>query len=87
MHKKAVDVTFTQMSANKGIKKHGEMAVAAVLDEFKKFKDYDAVEAVNPDVLSKEEKRRALNAYTLIKEKRCGKLRAQTVADGRPQRA
>ena len=69
MHKTAVDVTFTQMSANKGIKKHGEMVVAAILDEFKKFKDYNAVEVVDPDALSKEEKQRALNAYTLLKEK------------------
>ena len=28
MHKLAVDVTFTQMTAKKGIKKHGKRAVA-----------------------------------------------------------
>ena len=30
MHKLAVDVTFTQMTAKKGIKKRGEIAVAAM---------------------------------------------------------
>ena len=34
MHKLAVDVTFTQMTANKGIKKHGEIAVAAIYKEY-----------------------------------------------------
>ena len=30
MYKIAVDVTFTQMMANKGIKKHGEIVVEAM---------------------------------------------------------
>ena len=34
MHKLAVDVTFTQMKAMKGIKKHGEIAVADIYKEY-----------------------------------------------------
>ena len=34
MYKKALDVMFTQMSAKTGIKKHGEVAVAAMVKEF-----------------------------------------------------
>ena len=30
MHKLAVDVTFTQITSKKGIKKHGERSVAAM---------------------------------------------------------
>ena len=30
IHKLAMDVTFTKMTAKKGIKKHGEIAVAAM---------------------------------------------------------
>jgi hypothetical protein len=41
---------------------------------------------VNPDMLSPEQKRKALCAINLIKEKRCGKIKGRTVADGRPQR-
>ena len=37
MHKLAVDVTFTLIVANKGIKKHGERAVAAMNKEYKQL--------------------------------------------------
>ena len=35
MHKLAVDVTFTQIAAKKGIKKHRERAVSAMYNEYK----------------------------------------------------
>ena len=34
MHQLAVDATFTEMTAKKGIKKHGEIAVAAIYKEY-----------------------------------------------------
>ena len=37
MHKLAVDVTFTQMKANKGIEKHGERVVTAMYKEYTKM--------------------------------------------------
>ena len=40
---------------------------------------------MDPDACSKKEKQKAPNAYTLLKEKQCGNLRAGKVADGRPQ--
>jgi hypothetical protein len=38
-------------------------------------------------MLSVTEKRGALRAINLIAEKRCGKMKGRTCADGRPQRA
>ena len=38
-------------------------------------------------LLTTYNKRRALRAINLIKEKRCGKIKGRTCADGRPQRA
>ena len=43
-------------------------------------------ESMDPSLLTKEHKRAALRALNLIKEKRDGRLKGRTVADGRPQR-
>ena len=42
--------------------------------------------ALDPDILKKPQKRGALRAINLTKEKRRGKLKGDTCADGRPQR-
>ncbi len=49
--------------------------------------EYEAIGAADPDKMTFQEKKKALDAHTFLKEKRCGRLRARTVADGRPQRA
>jgi hypothetical protein len=41
---------------------------------------------VDPHSLSRQQKKDALRAINLVKEKRCGKLKGRTVADRRPQR-
>ena len=41
---------------------------------------------LDPDSLTKQQKRDALRVVNLIKEKRCGKIKGRTCADGRPQR-
>ena len=87
LQKLAVDVIFTQLSVKRGLKKHGEKAVGAVVTEFEKFMEYEAIGAADPDKMTFQEKKKALDAHTFLKEKRCGRLRARTVADGRPQRA
>ena len=81
---------FTQMSANKGIRKHGDRAKEAMMKEIMAldskavFKPFDATN------LSEADKRRvlseALRAVNLIKEKRDGTLKGRTCADGRRQR-
>ena len=68
MHKLAVDVTFTQMTARKGIQKHGERAVADMYKEYTQVEDMKAMGALNPDSPKRLQKKGALRAINLIKE-------------------
>jgi hypothetical protein len=78
---------MTQMSAKAGIKKHGRAAEEALLAEFAQLEELNVFEAIDPSTLTKDQRVGALRAINLIKEKRTGKLKGRTVADGRPQRA
>ena len=82
----AVSACFTQMSARKGIERFGQLAVAAMLKEYKQLNDLLVFGAVSPESMSEEERRRALRAINLIKLKRCGKVKGRTCADGSVQR-
>ena len=84
-------VLLTQMSAYKGIKKHGQVAIAALFKELKQLdrgvlEGNPVVVPQNPDVLTPEEKKRALEAVNLIKEKRDGDIKGRTCANGKKQR-
>ena len=87
----ACNIMFTQMTAKAGIKKFGETAVAAILKEFKQLDEgakpgNPVVIPTDANTLSIEEKRKALRAINLIKEKRNGTLKGRTCADGSSQR-
>ena len=84
MHKLAVDVTLTEMTAKKDIKKHGEIAVAAIYKEYTQLEYMKVMGALNPDSLTISQKKGALRAINLIKEKRSGKLKGRTFTDERP---
>jgi hypothetical protein len=96
-HRIAVDACFaqvarySQMTAKTGIKHFGERAIAAMFKEFKQlnegavpgkpvFGKQDATE------LTYEEKKRALEAVNLIKEKRSGIIKGRTCANGSKQK-
>ena len=89
--KTTVDVMFTQMSAHRGIKMFKERAVAAMIKELTQL-DRGAVEGkpvvipINPKSLTPENKKQALEAVHLIKEKRSGEIKGRTCADGSKQR-
>ena len=88
---RALKVLFTQMSANAGIKKHGEVAIAALVKEFKQLvvgamNGKPVVDAVHANSLSTQDKREALDAVNLIKEKRDGSIKGRTCANGAKQR-
>ena len=88
--KRAMNVLLTQMSANEGIRRFGEKAIAAMIKELKQLND-GAVEgkpvvgAVDPDSLTSQEKFEALEAINLIKEKRDGRIKGRTCANGKKQ--
>ena len=82
---------FTQMQEKKGIEKFGEWDIAALVKELKKFNERvvpgkTVVCLVNPNTLTKEDKRKEFNAVTLIKEKRNGDIKGRACADGNRQK-
>ena len=88
---KACDVIFTQMSANVGFKKYGQPAIAAIVKEFTQLNEgavpgKPVVRPVDAATLSPMEKKKALPAVNLIKEKFNGELKGRTCADGSRQR-
>jgi hypothetical protein len=86
VHKWLTDFIFTQMHYTKGVKKHGEAAIAAIIKEVQQLDDLKVLDPIMAAALTPEERKRALNAITLIKEKRTGTLKGRTCADGRKQR-
>ena len=86
MYKYLVGHMMTQMTASAGIKKHGDKAVEALLEEFCQLDDKSVFKPLDAASLTGEQKKEALRAINLIKEKRCGRLKGRTCADGRAQR-
>ena len=94
---KAINIIFTmkqegpkpspQMSAYKGIKEYGELAVAAMVKEFNQlvhgaFPGKPVVEAIDSSELTEEDKKTALDAVNLIKVKKNGVVKGRTCANG-----
>ena len=82
---------FNQMPAKKGIKLFKERDIAAIYKEFKQLDEgavpnKPVVLPQDPSKLTREEKSRALEAVNLIKEKRNGKIKGRTCADGSKQK-
>ena len=86
IRKAIFSLCLTQMSARKGIEMFGKRAEDALVKEFRQFQELDVFEALDAFKLTDEEKRDALRAISVIKEKRCGKIKGRTVADGSQQR-
>jgi Reverse transcriptase (RNA-dependent DNA polymerase) len=86
MHHYVVGYIMTQMTAQVGIKKHGDKAVEALLAEFCQLDDKSVFQPREASELTSKQKYGALRAINLIKEKRCGKLKGRTCADGRSQK-
>jgi hypothetical protein len=74
------------MTAKAGIKKHGQVAIDALFQEFLQLHDLDVFLGQHRSELTKDQRIGALRAISVIKEKRCGRIKGRTVADGRPQR-
>jgi hypothetical protein len=85
MKKRFFGFVMTQMTAKAGLRKHGAAAEAALIQEYSQLEDQNVYEAIDPRSLTKEQRKGALQAINLIKEKRDGKLKGRTVADGSVQ--
>jgi hypothetical protein len=84
--KSVVGIILNQMSAKVGIKIHGKVAIDAIFDEFLQFHDLNVFDPRSASSLTRAQKRGALQAISVIKEKRRGKIKGRTVADGRVQK-
>ena len=89
---KCVNICFSQqMSAYKGIKEFGERAIEAMFKELVQL-DQGAVHGkpvvteIDPDMLSDEEKGRALDAVNIIELKRDGRIKGRSCANGSKQK-
>ncbi len=85
MTTEATTTGSAQMSEKAGIKKFGRRAEEALMTEFAQLEDLTVFEGLDPSTLMSEQQRTALRAINLIKEKRDGRIKGRTVADGRPQ--
>ena len=82
---------FTQMSAHKGIKLFGEKAISAMFKELKQLNDgvvpgKPVIEPIPFCNLTERDKKESLEAVNLIAQKRCGKIKGRTCANGSRQR-
>lgn len=75
-----------QINVEEGIRRHGEKAAQTVLKEYAQLDDRKIFKTVHANHLTIKQKHDALNLITLVKEKRCGKIKGRACADGRKQR-
>ena len=66
-----------QLSVREGIRRFGQQAVDAVLKEYAQLHDMNTFKPMDPNKLSKQEKRKALNLIKKIKKKMCGRIKAR----------
>ena len=85
-YKEVCAYVFMQMSAEAGIKRYGQKAIDALYKEFAQLNELSVFEAVCASDLTDQQRRDTLPSINLIKEKRCGKIKGRSVADGRKQR-
>jgi hypothetical protein len=81
------NVTLNQMTEKAAIRKHGKAAEAALMTEFAQLEDLEVYESLDPASLTRAQRKAALRAINLVKEKRNGTLKGRTCADGRSQRS
>jgi hypothetical protein len=77
---------FNQMSAKEGLRKFGEKAAEALIKEWKQLDEKNVFHGLYFHETTPEQRKQALHLVQLIKEKRCGKIKGRTCADGRKQR-
>ena len=70
------------MSAKKGIKKHGQIAINTILAEYTQLHALGVFKPRFKKELISQQLKDCLRLITVIKEKCCGKIKRRAVADG-----
>ena len=74
------------MSAKEGLRKFGEKAAEALITEWRQLDEKNVFHGLYFKDTTVEQRKNALRLVQLIKQKRCGKIKGGTCADGRKQR-
>jgi hypothetical protein len=85
-HADLEDVLMTQLSLKKGLVAYGEEGANAVTKELTQLHDMRVMSPRAANLLTKEEKHRALQYLMYLKKKRCGRVKGRGCADGQKQR-
>ena len=84
--KEITNFMFAQFTADRGIKKFGKLAVDALMKEFCQLEDLKVFKPVFAHKLTYQERTKALRSINLVEQKRCGRIKGRSVADGRKMR-
>jgi hypothetical protein len=79
-------IMMQQLFLQKGLKVFGKKGEVAVEKELQQMKDMDAYAPIDPSTLTEEQKKEAINQLMFLTQKRCGRVKARSCADGRQQR-
>jgi hypothetical protein len=77
---------LTQYSVKKGLKIFGEAGATAVIKEMQQLDQLNVIEPKAASMLTRAEKKGALEYLMFLKQKRCGRIKGRGCADGRKQR-
>jgi hypothetical protein len=80
------NVVMTQHSTKKSLKIFGEAGADAVVSEMQQLHDRSVIEPKKANMLTRDEKHKALQYLMFLKKKRCGRIKGRGCADGRKQR-
>ena len=80
------DSDYDQLNVKQGIKIHGAKAIAAIIKEYEQLRDLNTVAVMDPDTLSHTQKMQALELLTMVKKKRCGRVKGRVCANEKKQR-
>jgi hypothetical protein len=80
------NIVMTQHSIKKELKIFGKTGADAVVNEMQQLHDRSVIEQKKANMLTREEKHKALQYLMFLKKKRCGRIKGRGCADGRKQR-
>ena len=83
---KVLEKAYTQYTLNKAIRKFGDKGFQAGFEEFKQLHQRTAFNPINPNNMTQEERKKALESLIFIKEKQDGTLKGHTCANRSKQR-
>jgi hypothetical protein len=85
-HATVENIVMTQHSIKKGLELYGEAGAEAFVNKMQQLHDRDVIEPKSANMLTNEEKKKALHYLMFFKKKRCGQIKGHGCADERKQR-